>query len=247
MTVTRTYILIMLIFPFCFCSSVFAVCPCTPTCAPADTWIAEWTDSFGQTVYELEAPCKVYIDTPFTITATVTDSVYQDDWVGFGWSITDSITGVEASGFSIDTVGSQWQYSFEQTYTGIPLDHTITFGFSDLGEGGGGHNWAGNIIGETTVDPYPLSYYPVKRIPDGIQADYAMSPAEAYAKVSGDGQIIICRTGDYGELVLNLPYEVELEGGYNADFSSNEASFSTISGYIEIANGSVTISNISIQ
>lgn len=232
-----------------FCSPVLAVCPCAigKSCDPADTWIEQWTDPLGQTTYTLEAPCWVYVGNEFTITATVTDSLYPNDWVGFGWSLRDSVTGVEASGFKIVTENAQWQSVFKQTYTGSPVDHAITFGFTDLGEGGSGHGWGGSVVGETTVDPYPPSAYLVKRLPDGINADYDMSPAEAYAKVRTDGQIIQCKAGAYGELVFDLPYAVELSGGYNADFSSNADSLSTITGFLELAGGSAVINQISIQ
>ncbi len=231
----------VLLLPLLHCPSAFGAC------TPGTNWTASWTDSFNQTTYSLTAPCKVYIDTPFAITATVTDNTYTDSWVGAGWSITDSVTGVEASGFSIDTVAGEWVYSFQQTYTGAPLDHTITFSCTDLGEGSSAHNWAGQSIGDLTVDPYPPSYYPVKTTLEGLKEDYDLSPADAYEKVTGDGELIRCKEGQYETVVFDLPYAVQLEGGYNADFSSNAGSFSTITGYISLAYGSATISNIVIQ
>ncbi|MDO8413166.1 MAG: hypothetical protein Q7S51_05170, partial [Gallionellaceae bacterium] len=56
-------------------------------CTPGSNWTAAWTDSFNQTTYTLTAPCKVYIGIPFSLTATVTDSVYPNDWVAHSWAI----------------------------------------------------------------------------------------------------------------------------------------------------------------
>lgn len=191
----------------------------------------------------------MFIGQTFDITATVKDQIYYPDSdVGFGWAVKDEGTIIAGGGFNwITTASGQWQRTISQMYTGTPINHLIEFTFSDLGQGSGAHYWAENLIGETTVDPYPPSSYQVKRIPDAANEDYAMSPADAYAKVTGDGEIIECKTGEYSEVVFDLPYAIQLEGGYNADFSSNIAAFSTITGYILLTNGSVTISNITIQ
>lgn len=133
-------------------NTVFAVC------SPGSNWTATWTDSFGQTTYTLVAPCKVYIGIPFTVTATVTDSAYPNDDVAFGWAIKDNGTTILGGGFNwLGTVNGQWQQVIEQTYSGTPVDHLIEFQFSDMGEGGGSHWWASNLIGDVTVDPYPPS------------------------------------------------------------------------------------------
>ena len=129
-------------------STVLAICP------PGPTWTQSWTDSYGQTTYSLEAPCKVYIGIPFNITATVTDNSYPDDWVGSNWAIKDNgstITGGEA----ILTVAGLWQRIIQQTYSGAPEDHTLEFVFVDMGQGGGAHGWNETLIGAVTVDPFP--------------------------------------------------------------------------------------------
>lgn len=190
----------------------------------------------------------MYIGQPFDITASVNDATYPNSNVGFGGAIKDEGSVIFGGGFNwITTASGQWQTTISQTYTGTPINHRIEFAFSDLGQGSGAHSWAANLVGETTVDPYPPSSYLVKLISGGVNADYDMSPADAYAKVSGDGQIIQCKTGEFGELIFALPYAVEFEGGYNSDFSSNLDSFSTIIGYVALTNGTVIMSNINIQ
>lgn len=125
-------------------------------CTPGSTWTAVWTDSLNQTSYMLEAPCKVYIGIPFTITATVSDAAYPNVDVGFGWAIKDNGGIIAGGGFNwITTISGQWQKVIEQTYTGTPIDHLIEFKFSDLGAGSGAHFWASSLIGNITVDPYP--------------------------------------------------------------------------------------------
>ena len=107
-------------------------------CPEVTNWTFAWTDSDGSTTYTLEAPCKVYIDTPFNIIATVTDNTYQNNWVASFWAIKDNgniISG--SSGFNtLWTTNGQWQQVIEQTYTGTPVDHLIEFQFTDLGRRG---------------------------------------------------------------------------------------------------------------
>ncbi|TAN41024.1 MAG: hypothetical protein EPN25_05540 [Nitrospirae bacterium] len=140
-------------------SPAFAVCPCTLTssCVPnTDTWVVQWTDDFTQTTYQLEAPCKVLLGTPFDVIATVTDAAYPNDLVGHSWAVKDEGSVIAGGGFNwIETVGGIWQTTISQTYSGVPINHLIEFAFSDLGQGGGGHNWATSLVGETTVDPFP--------------------------------------------------------------------------------------------
>lgn len=148
------FVLSALVFIVFFNSAVFAVC------APGSSWTASWTDSYGQTTYTMEAPCKVYIGIPFTITALVTDNAYPNNYVACLWSITDNGSVIADGGAGLgwlSTVNGQWQKTMEITYTGIPVDHTLQFSFLDLGQGGGAHFWGTKLIGDVTVDPYPPS------------------------------------------------------------------------------------------
>src|SRR5574340_902424 len=146
----RTCALFFFFLILSFSNHAFAVCD------PRSNWTAQWTDAFGQTTYTIEAPCKVYIGIPFTITATVTDATNPNADVGFGWAITDNGTVIQGGGFNwITTVGGQWQQVIELTYPEPPIDHLLEFKFTDLGQESGAHWWASNLIGNVTVDPYP--------------------------------------------------------------------------------------------
>ncbi|HXZ95394.1 MAG TPA: hypothetical protein VEG28_05765 [Dehalococcoidia bacterium] len=147
---TRIFILSASVIAISLSSTVFATCP------PGSTWTQSWTDQYGQTTYSLEAPCKVYIGVPFNITATVTDNSCPNSWVGANWAITDNGSNI-AQGEAILTVNGQWQSIVQQTYSGTPIDHTIEFSFSDLGQCSGAHGWSENLIGAVSVDPYPPS------------------------------------------------------------------------------------------
>ncbi len=127
-------------------------------CAEGSNWTQSWTDSYGQTTYSLTAPCKVYIGVPFDVVATVTDAAYPNDDVGYGWAIVDNGTVVAGGGILawITTSGGQWQQILTQTYTGVAINHTIQFEFTDLGQGAGAHGWSGSLVGGVTVDPYPV-------------------------------------------------------------------------------------------
>lgn len=151
---------------------VFAqTCPIPPT--PDTSWIASWSDQFNQTTYTLTAPCKVFVDTPFNITATVTDTTYTLTPVAVMWSLEDNGSVIAGGGFNwldVDAAG-QWQLTLTPTYTGTPIDHLLNFKFTDLGKGGGAHWWSSAIIGNITVDPFPpLSASPV--LLAGIQTFY---------------------------------------------------------------------------
>lgn len=127
-------------------------------CTPDVFWTASWTDRGGQTTYSLQAPCKVYVTIPFQITATVTDNVYPNGTVGYGWGILDNGAVIAGGGFNwIDLVNGQWQRIVQQTYYGEPIDHLLQFKFVDLGGGGGAHWWGTSLIGAITLDPYPPS------------------------------------------------------------------------------------------
>lgn len=137
------------------------------TCPAGSTWTTSWTDSGNQTTYTLEAPCKVYIGIPFTVTATATDSVNPNNDVAYPWAIYDTystsskkIKGTIAGGAAggadawITTVNGQWQKTVPLTYSGTPYDHRIEFYANDLGYGTGSHSYGSRTIGDITVDPF---------------------------------------------------------------------------------------------
>lgn len=126
------------------------------------TWSSDWTDSFGQTTYSLSSPCKVFVSVPFTISASVVDANYPESAVGWKWSILDTPLGGStetlASGGTawiwLDENGT-WAQNVSMTYTTFAASHLIEFSFNDFGQGSGGHNWAGSVVGDITVDPQP--------------------------------------------------------------------------------------------
>ena len=180
------------IFPLICVAAALADCP------PGSNWTAAWTDYYNQTTYTLEAPCKVYIGIPFNITATVTDSSYPNDWVAHSWAIKDNGAVISGGGFNmLWLTGGQWQNVIQRTYTGVPADHTIEFKFTDMGNGGGAHNWSNKLIGNITVDPYP----PQSNTPPAVNAgsdiaiagqDQAVTVINGYAS-DDDGDALIYR------------------------------------------------------
>lgn len=124
-------------------------------CTPGTRWTQTWTDSYGQTTYEISAPCKVYVGENFTVELTVTDAAYPSTWVGGPWSILDNGATV-ASGSSVDTDATgRWTHTFTHSYSTLVVNHVIEFKFKDLGRGAGMSGWGDSVIGDLTVDPYP--------------------------------------------------------------------------------------------
>ncbi|MDA8100768.1 MAG: hypothetical protein M0042_14220 [Nitrospiraceae bacterium] len=127
-------------------------------CDEHGRWTKTWTDSFGQTTYSLQAPCHVYIGSPFTVTVTATDAVYPNTDVGASWKIKDNGVVVAGGGFNwITTVNGTWKQTITLKYKGTPEDHVFEFSFTDLGQGSGAHFWATSIIGSVVEDPYPTT------------------------------------------------------------------------------------------
>jgi hypothetical protein len=184
-----------------------------PIVDPALTWTATWTDSFSQTTYTLEAPCKVFLDEAFTITATVTDPAYPESMVGGAWTIVDNGAVVRSGGY-VWMTGGVWQSSFQQTYTGVAVDHTIEFRFKDFGQGSSGHSWSGGVMGGFTVDPVRP---PPASAPRVVAAELAPVEAGGDAVLLGsvsdaDGGVLAYRWLD-GEVVLAEGSVVAPDGG----------------------------------
>jgi hypothetical protein len=229
-------------------------------CAPGSTWTASWTDSFNQTTYTLEAPCKAYVNEPFSITATVTDNDYPNGIVAYPWAIFDTIststkTRTTVAGYAggaddwIVTENGQWQKVVSQTYTGDPVDHRIEFRFTDLGAGSGGHYWGSSTIGDITVDPYPpvtgTSLLPVKRTSGGTSAFYYTSLQAAY-DAAASGNTIQSRSAAFEETVLfNRPVTVSLTGGYDSTFAPGSTP-TMIKGALRISDGKVKVGNLKL-
>jgi len=140
--------LLILILQIALATNAFATCS-------VGNWTQSWTDDFSQTTYTIEAPCKVYIGVPFSITLTVADSFYPNDIVGSDWSVIDNGSTIAGGTNWVTTVSGQWLQTVSQTYTGTPINHTLQFSFTDLGQGSGGHFYGTALIGDVTVDPLP--------------------------------------------------------------------------------------------
>lgn len=135
--------------------------PVSAVCLEGSNWTATWTDIYGETSYTLQAPCKVYLGVPFTITASVDDSYYPSSRVGWNWAINDNGSVISGGDFSqINLSNGHWETIVEQTYTGTPIDHNLVFSFTDYGHGSGFHSAAGSSVGGLTVDPYLISLAP---------------------------------------------------------------------------------------
>ncbi len=135
-----------------------------PGCPTGTDWTRSITDSYGETTYRITGPCFVTFPADFLVTVTVSDPVRTSSWVGSAWTIVDTrldVTGASTtigSGPSVVTDPSGlWTRSFHDVYSsGTPVNHTIKFNVTDLGQGASaGHYWTPSIIGTITYDPYP--------------------------------------------------------------------------------------------
>jgi hypothetical protein len=212
-------------------------------CPEGSNWTSTWTDSFGQTTYTLQAPCKVYLGIPFTITANVTDPSYPNTSVGWNWAITDngSILASNSSpvfGIRLDGTGF-WQTSVQQTYTGTAIDHALVFSFTDYGKGSSFMSAAGSSVGGLTVDPYLITLDPDFTFSANQQSTTTI-PATVYV-VSG-GNPLSFRWLE-GSTVLQA-YQPVVGSGY-ASVPLNLAVLPTFSAGIhtftlEVTDGTVT-------
>lgn len=155
-----------------------STCPETPITYPdpgAEFWETHWVrvryDYMGNAhdwrTYELKAPCKVYWDEDFPITAKVySHFLTYYDWVSAAWDITD--TGRTSgdseeydSGTDIFTTWDSatgkglWSRSYTGHYVGptwtLVEDHDIDWNFYDLGWGF--HASSGGLNTGITIDP----------------------------------------------------------------------------------------------
>jgi len=238
----KAILILLVILALSITQRAFAVC------TPGSNWTAVWTDSFLQTTYSIEAPCKVYIGIPFTITATVTDSVYPNNNVGFGWTIKDNSAVIAGGGFNwITTAGGQWQKVLTQTYTGTPIDHVLEFQFSDMGQGSGAHLWAANLIGDLTVDPFP----PTANTPPQAEAgsDLLMASSDQNSTSlhgtasDADGDTLTYRWLE-GAVELQASRQVDAAGNAPCDLAAApRLSTGSHTFTLEVSDGSATVTD----
>lgn len=221
-------------------------------------WNVSWLDAQQNTTYSFTAPCKVYINVPFDITAAATDTTCPDAWVGGAWQLTDNGTLIPGeAGDKIYTVSGQWQRVKQLTYTGTPVNHELRFYFADLGRGVpgqceiGGMGWQQSSIGDVTVDPFPPAYYAVRRVyKDGLGNDiydYQPEPYAAIGNVDLNNQHIECMTGRFTAITYDKPgVEVLVEGGYDANFNQSLTADATVIDSITIVDGTMVIGNLSL-
>jgi hypothetical protein len=119
-----------------------------------------FTDQYGQTTYQIVAPCKVFVGVPFDVTLTVTDTTWASTDVGQGWALLDNGAVVAGGGFNWITTDAArtWQRVIPITYPTLVVDHILEFRFRDMGQGYGAHFWSAGLIGALTVDPYPPGF-----------------------------------------------------------------------------------------
>lgn len=122
------------------------------------TGSVDWTDKFGETVYSLVTPCKVFISVPFTVAVRIVDRAYPSAAVAWSWSILDTAQGaspVSMAGGGEDWTwldeNGEWTHEVTVTYTQPPVNHAIEFSFIDFGHGSGTHGLEGSVIAEIIV------------------------------------------------------------------------------------------------
>jgi uncharacterized protein (TIGR03382 family) len=157
-------------------------------CAPGTSWQRTWTDSYGETTYRIEAPCKVFVGTPFDVVLTVTDAAHPTTSVGATWSILDNGARVAGGGLNWITTDAtgRWTFTLTQTYPTLVVNHTIQFDFKDLGDGEGAHGYASSLIGALTVDPYPNTAPVADAGPDLVVAAADLVTASVAGSASDD-------------------------------------------------------------
>jgi hypothetical protein len=140
-----------------------------PTCTPGPNWSSSWTGAGQTTTYTISAPPCVYVNVPFNVTLTVTDSFYNaangypTATVGMKFSVLDTTVNgtVTLPGSSGDTVTVEdglWVHTFSVTYPTLVVNHALQFQFVDFGDAISQGMWwtfSTTSAGGTTLDPYP--------------------------------------------------------------------------------------------
>jgi uncharacterized protein (TIGR03382 family) len=152
------------------CLAVLAARVAAAQCSNPPLTTEFWTMTFDHvdvdggydTTYSLTAPCKVFVDNDFVVTAAVHDNLYAQylygRTVGKLWSIWDdpanAATVTLDRGTVVNTDGAgDWVQAITTRYTGTPVNHVIGFGFTP---GGGAHFFGPqSIVSSVTADPYP--------------------------------------------------------------------------------------------
>jgi hypothetical protein len=187
-------------------------------CPPGTNWTAVYTDNAAETTYTITAPCKVYVNEAFDITATVTDNANPNAYVAFKWGIFDNgtlLAGTQRFNW-LKVTNGQWQTTYVQKYSELIENHLIEFRFTDLGEGMSPHDWGLGLIGDITVDPYPPSSNNPPEVSAGsdiLLESQDQSITTIYGRASDiDGDLMTYRW---------LADDIEIQGPIIVDSSGN--------------------------
>lgn len=181
-----------------YSGSALASGPCTP----GPNWSASWTGAGQTTTYTISAPPCVYVNVPFDITLTVTDSKFNVGTavVGVNWSVLDNGVlvpapeGYSSSGTVVTLTDGVWVNTIPVTYTTLVVNHTLEFKFADFGDKVNqamGWTLSSATLSGLTVDPYPPGTEPPPVEPPPVVEPPAADPVTDPAADPGTG----CSTG----------------------------------------------------
>jgi uncharacterized protein (TIGR03382 family) len=143
-----------------------ALAQCSEPPQPDEAWTVTYHDVATRslvdydTTFALTAPCKVFVDSDFVVTVSITDNLWPawgDRQVASGWWVEDTPLPAGATvpldnGTAVIAFDGQWVTTVANVYHGVPVDHTIALrflpGISAMG-------WNPAWIASLTVDPYP--------------------------------------------------------------------------------------------
>ncbi|GEM_PF-3922807 len=184
------------------------------------------------------------------------DGYYAEGGVCGAVKATDPVLAVEATGPGRGTVqslpsgiacGADCRRPFAPgtvvTLKAVAAPHSHFAGWSGGGCSGSG-DCTVTLGADTTVQAQFSATRPVK-IAENNATIYA-SPQQAYNNALSGNTIISWAQTFEETLTLNQPVAVELKGGYDADFVSNNDA-TVIKGALIITNGTATVENIAIQ
>jgi hypothetical protein len=160
--------------------------------------------------------------------------------VALSLTCSDSASGCTYMKFSNDnaTYSSPEPYSASKTWTLLTGDGTKTV-YAMFQDGAG--SWSTYYTDTITLD----TTLPVKM---GTSSYYGSIQA-AY-NVAGNGAVIKCRDSILAQsLTVNRNVTVTLEGGYNAGFTTNYGTMTSLKGMITTSTGggTITIENITLE
>jgi hypothetical protein len=232
-----------------------------PICVPGPNWTSSWTGAGQTTTYSISAPPCVYVNVPFNVTLTVTDSFYNaangypTATVGMKFSVLDTtvngtVTLPGSSGATVTVEDGLWVHTFLVTYTSLIVNHSLQFQFVDFGDRiSQGMWWTFSTTSATgtLLDPYPPGTNTAPAVDAG--ADLAILGSEFSSSVvtatasDAEGDALTYRWLDAG-VEIQAATPVEAGGGAPLFLDSvGPLALGTHNLTVEVSDGTATASD----